>query len=493
MRSSRVLLTGLMAALLGSCGGGGGGGSGGGPPIGGGSGFTPGVFAAATSFEARCSAPRSGSDPQGRPWPDRLGTALDEKNWLRSWTHELYLWYREVADRDPAAFSVLDYFDLLKTPQSTASGQPKDRFHFAIPTNAWLQQSQLGSSAGYGLQWAILADTPPRELRVAYIEPGATSPAAAVGLARGARVLAIDGIDLVNSTAGADIDRLNDALFPSGTGQSHSFTVQDIGGGPQRSVSMTSANVTATPVQNTRSIATASGPVGYLLFNDHIATSEAGLVQAITTLRNAGVVDLVLDLRYNGGGLVSIGRDLASYVHAGRTSNQAFASLLYNDRQAPFYNTTYRFNAPSGALALTRVYVLQGPRTCSASEQVINALRPFVNVVAIGDTSCGKPVGFLPVEDGCGTTYSVVNFESVNANNEGRYFDGFDPTCTVAEDFTRALGSASEPLLAAAIDHADGLGCPVASAAPREQTMAARVKRWSAAAAEGERGVMIPR
>ena len=483
MRSSRVLLTGLMAALLGSCGGGGGGGSGGGPPIGGGSGFTPGVFAAATSFEARCSAPRSGSDPQGRPWPDRLGTALDEKNWLRSWTHELYLWYREVADRDPAAFSVLDYFDLLKTPQSTASGQPKDRFHFAIPTNAWLQQSQLGSSAGYGLQWAILADTPPRELRVAYIEPGATSPAAAVGLARGARVLAIDGIDLVNSTAGADIDRLNDALFPSGTGQSHSFTVQDIGGGPQRSVSMTSANVTATPVQNTRSIATASGPVGYLLFNDHIATSEAGLVQAITTLRNAGVVDLVLDLRYNGGGFLDIASELA-YMVAGnaRTSGRTFELLQFNDQHPtrdpvtgellaplPFHSTAEGFSVAQGTalptLNLGRVYVLTGGATCSASESIINSLRGVdVEVIQVGSTTCGKPYGFYPT-DNCGTTYFSIQFRGVNAKQFGDYAGGFSPAntvgaagvllpgCSVADDFAHALGDANEGRLAVALNY----------------------------------------
>lgn len=486
----RVFLAAL-AVGLGSCGGGGGGGGGG--PLVGGSGFTPGVFAASTTFEARCAAPRSGSDPSGRPWPDRLGTVLDEKNWLRSWTHELYLWYREVTDRDPAAFSVPDYFEQLKTNAVTASGQPKDRFHFTLPTDEWLQESASGTSAGYGLQWAVLSGSPPRDLRVAYIEPGPTSPAAAVNLARGARVLAIDGIDLVNTNVSAEIDRLNDALAPFAIGQSHSFTVQDPGGGPQRTVSMTSANVTSTPVQNVRTITTASGPVGYLLFNDHIATSEAGLVNAITTLRDAGIVDLVLDVRYNGGGFLDIASELA-YMIAGnaRTSGRSFELLQFNDQHTtrdpvtgetlaplPFHPAAEGFSVTAGtplpALNLGRVYVITGSGTCSASESIINSLRGIdVEVVQIGSTTCGKPYGFYPT-DNCGTTYFSIQFRGVNAKQFGDYPDGFSPAntvsitgvsvpgCSVADDFAHALGDAAEGRLAAALSYrATGGQCGVA-------------------------------
>ena len=113
--------------------------------------------------------------------------------------------------------------------------------------------------------------------------------------------------------------------------------------------------------------------------------------------------------------------------------------------------------------------MLAGPRTCSASEQVVNGLRGVgVDVVAIGDTTCGKPVGFLPQCDACGTTYSVVNFESVNARNEGRYFDGFAATCAVAEDFSVPIGATNDSLLVAAAHHADNGACPAGTAA-REQ------------------------
>jgi len=91
-----------------------------------------------------------------------------------------------------------------------------------------------------------------------------------------------------------------------------------------------------------------------------------------------------------------------------------------------------------------------------------------VQVVAIGDTTCGKPVGFLPQSDTCGTTYSVVNFESVNARSEGRYFDGFQATCLVSEDFSRPIGDTGDALLVAAAHHADNGACP-AGTALREQ------------------------
>jgi hypothetical protein len=197
-----------------------------------------------------------------------------------------------------------------------------------------------------------------------------------------------------------------------------------------------------------------------------ISQADAPLDAAFQSFKAQGVHDVVLDLRYNGGGLVSTAGRVASQVAAGAVG-QPFATLLYNDRHAS-RNQDYLFQGLAGALPMSRVYVLIGHRTCSASEQVINGLRGAgLQVVAIGDTTCGKPVGFLPQDDGCGTTYSVVNFETVNARNEGRYFGGFAPTerddgsdtCSVVDDFTTPLGVADEPLLEAARLHADTGTC----------------------------------
>ena len=223
-----------------------------------------------------------------------------------------------------------------------------------------------------------------------------------------------------------------------------------------------------------------------------VSQATPALETAFAQFRASGVTDVVLDLRYNGGGLVSMGATVASYVAGARVAGQTYASLLYSDKRAAS-NESFLFAnpAPASSTGLPRVYVLAGRRTCSASEQLINGLRGAgIQVVAIGETTCGKPVGSLPRADTCGTTYSIVNFESVNRLVEGRYFDGIAPTCAVAEDFTQPQAGNGDPLLAAATAMADGRACPVS--AQRPQPLSAR--RASGRTSEpGERQDMLAR
>jgi len=130
------------------------------------------VFPASASLAAQCASPRTGIDPgTGKPYPDKPGSTLAENDWLRSWTHELYLWYREVPDVNPAGQATADYFNVLKTTATTLSGQPKDKFHFTYPTAQWEALSQSGVDVGYGAQWVIISSRPPRQVVVAYTEP----------------------------------------------------------------------------------------------------------------------------------------------------------------------------------------------------------------------------------------------------------------------------------------------------------------------------------
>jgi hypothetical protein len=161
----------IALACLGACGGGGGDPSNSfvSTPPPNNSNWTPGVFLPSSQFQDQCARPRTGVNSQGRSYPDRQGSVLAENNWLRSWTNELYLWYDEVVDRNPALYSnPLDYFDLLKTTQTTPSGQPKDKFHFTWPTDEWESFSQSGVTAGYGAQLLVVSSRPPREVRVLY-------------------------------------------------------------------------------------------------------------------------------------------------------------------------------------------------------------------------------------------------------------------------------------------------------------------------------------
>jgi len=486
---ARILLPVILPVLLASCGGGGGGGSSnlvprGNPGNVNTDGWIPGVFFPASMFQSRCAVPVPGTN-------DRQGTARDENNFLRSYSNDTYLWYDEIVDRDPALFTTPAYFDLLKTDALTPSGNSKDRFHFSVPTDEWNALSQSGLSVGYGAQFALLQSTPPRHIVVAHTEPDTPATLTGADLARGAQILTIDGVNVAN---GSDVDTLNAGLFPATAGESHAFTVRDLDG-TVRSFTMQTAIVTSTPVQNVSTITTASGNVGYMLFNDHIATAEGGLYDAVVQLDAADITDLVVDLRYNGGGFLAIASQFA-YMIAGTaaTAGRIFEAIKFNDKHplinpvtgqtlspAPFQNRSLGFDPslPAGTLLptldLPRVYVLTGADTCSASESFINSLRGIdVEVIQIGSTTCGKPYGFYPTNN-CGTTYFTTQFQGVNAKGFGDYTNGFSPAntfsnigtpvpgCSVADDFDAGLGDPAEARLSAALTHIETGACPTAS------------------------------
>lgn len=470
------------------------------PPTSSGPTFQSGVFEPASTFINRCQRPRSGVDIEGNRFPDMPGSTLLENFWLRSWTRETYLFRDEVVDRNPADFSdPVAYFDVLKTFATTPSGRDKDEFHFTQPTDEFLAERNSAPSATYGARYIALRTTPPRDFRIAFNEAG--SPAAEMvggleNLPRGARILSIDTVDLVNANTNAEIATLNAGLFPARAGEAHSFVIDD--GGVQRTVSLVAANLSPAPVRLTRTIDTPTGRVGYILLNTFSPfATEAAIVSAINAARSAGVNDLVLDLRYNGGGLLAIASQL-SFMVAGpaRISGRAFERLRFNNgftgndpvtgqpnTPTPFFSVGLGFSLTQGTplpdLNLGRVFVLSTEDTCSASESVINGLRGIgVEVILIGDRTCGKPFGFFP-QDNCGITYFTTQFQGVNDVGFGDYADGFAaanspdpfavklPGCDAADDLRRPLGDESEGLLAAALQfRADGT-CPAAPVAPK--------------------------
>ena len=514
---SRLRLTALFLALaaattVAACGGGGGGGGGVAvspppvppppplPPPAGATTWVPGRFDAASLFKDRCEVPRSGVDIEGRAFPDRAGTLLQEKFWLRSWTNETYLWNTEVTDRDPASVAgKLDYFALLRTFAVTPSGKEKDDFHFSEPTEQFLRNRQSAPSASYGVRLVGLSTTRPRDYRVLFTEPNSPATQVVGGVQqfrRGTRILTVNGIDLVNGgTTQEELNALNAGLFPTTAGTTTTFTVRDPGATADRTVTITAASISTKPVNRTSVINTATGPVGYVLFNTFSPfSSEREIFEAVQAMQTAGVRDLVLDLRYNGGGLLTVASQLAFMV-AGptRTAGRFFERLRFNaaagnlnpvtgaaNNPQPFESRTVGFtvpaNTPLPSLNLPRVYVLSTARTCSASEAVINGLRGIgVEVVLIGTTTCGKPYGFYP-QDNCGTTYYTIQFQGTNDQGFGDYADGFIPNnspaafgvrlpgCQVPDDLSRELGDTSEALLAAALQHRATGTCPAVAA-----------------------------
>lgn len=438
-------------------------------------GWQAGVFEASDSFAAFCRIPRAAHH--------RPGSSLDERHFLRSWSHETYLWYDEIPDRNPAAYSdTLEYFARLKTEARTPSGKAKDNFHHAMPTDEWNALAQSGESLGYGATWAIISGDIPRELRVVYVEPD--SPAELAGIQRGDKVIDVDGFSVEYSI---NIAALNAALWPTEEGVEHYFVIAPRDESPRRRVTMEASKVQSKPVLRAKRLPGTN--IGYILFNDHIATAERQLMEAIDDLK--GVEELILDIRYNGGGYLAIASQLAYMVAGPRVEGKTFEEMRFNDKHRdfdpfgrpltpmPFISETLDFSVPAGqslpSLGLDRVVVLTGYGTCSASEAIINGLRGVdVDVIQIGSTTCGKPYGYYPQEN-CGVTYFTIQFEGVNAKGEGGYAEGFSPSdsmgtagphlpgCGLGDDLNHDLGDPHEGQLAAAVaylggDTACGLG-----------------------------------
>src|SRR5690606_9102322 len=199
-----------------------------------------------------------------------------------------------------------------------------------------------------------------------------------------------------------------------------------------------------------------------------------------------------LDMRYNGGGFLAIAAELGYMIGGAPTAGRVFEDLVFNDKHpttnpvtwdplvpVPFLTEAQNFSLPFGTplptLGLSRVYVITGSGTCSASEAVMNGLRGVgIEVIQIGSTTCGKPYGFHPLHN-CGTTYFTIQFKGVNEVGFGDYADGFSPEntlgpkgepvpgCSVGDDFSRQLGDPEERRLAAALAHRRAEPCPTPS------------------------------
>ena len=259
-----------------------------------------------------------------------------------------------------------------------------------------------------------------------------------------------------------------------------SFIYRSAPGAATQTITLASAAVQEDPVPLQATLASPAGrKVAYLLFNAHTSGAQDKLIPAVQAAQAAGAQDLVLDMRYNGGGYLYVAQTLSAMLSGPAADGQVFEQLRYNKkRQAETDASAYLFSGvvetaetvfaagtPLPRLALPRVFVLTSGSTCSASESVINSLRGIgVQVVLIGQTTCGKPYGFSE-RDNCGFAYFPIEFQGVNAQGFGDYATGFTPTCTVPDDFEHALGAANERLLSAALTYIDTGACPATTTA----------------------------
>jgi carboxyl-terminal processing protease len=356
---------------------------------------------------------------------------------VRSTLRDFYLWYRDLPDPSPSGFSSPEaYLEAVrKKPEDTTfsyiSGKAAD--------TAFFSDSQF---IGFGFRMSL---TGTDDLRAVDVYAG--SPAAEAGLDRGSRFLEINGRSVAALVAA---NQLNDAFGPSEIGVTATVRFVDRGG-RERTATMTKRLTTIPTVAVTETYRSGGRTVGYILFENFVTPSNAALDAAFAQLQSAGAQELVLDVRYNGGGLVSVAQRLGGLIGGAPTAGQPFVRFIHNDKQSARDSTlSFAQPASSSALGLSRLVVIATRSSASASELIISGMRPYMPVTVVGDRTFGKPVGQYSF-DFCDKVLHPVAFSTRNARNEGDYFNGIPADCPAPDDFSAALGDASEGSLAEAL------------------------------------------
>lgn len=372
--------------------------------------------------------------------PDAAAGQCDttgQVSFVRSTLRDFYLWYRDLPDPSPSGFSSPEaYLEAVrKKPEDTTfsyiSGKAAD--------TAFFSDSQF---IGFGFRMTL---TGTDDLRAVDVYAG--SPAAEAGLDRGSRFLEINGRSVAALVAA---NQLNEAFGPSEVGVTATvrFLERD---GRERTATMTKRLTTIPTVAVTETYRSGGRTVGYILFENFVTPSNAALDAAFGQLRDAGAQELVLDVRYNGGGLVSVAQRLGGLIGGSATAGQPFVRFIHNDKQSARDSTiSFAQPAPPTALGLSRLVVITTRSSASASELVVSGMRPYMPVTVVGDRTFGKPVGQYSF-DFCDKVLHPVAFSTRNARNEGDYFEGIPADCPAPDDLSAALGDASEGSLAEAL------------------------------------------
>ena len=403
-------------------------------------------------FIATFSACKKNKDTSTTTPTDSTSLASEAKDSALIDTRDFYIWYNQI----PSSFNAQSYTDpaaemLALRAYSNEPGYsvPVDKWSMGILKTDWNQLSGgIGSASSasadgdFGMSVFFNADG---DLRVKLVER--LSPAGIAGIARGWRVTKINGssnITISNS------DYIVNAVFYSSS-STFTFLKPD---GTSVDITLTADTYAQQPVYLDTTYFIGSKKIGYMVLNSFLGdTSQifSELKRVINNFSSENVTDIVVDLRYNGGGYVSVQEKLADYLAPTAANGGLMMKETFNDKHQD-YNTALYFNK-AGTLNLDHILFIVTESTASASELLINNLKPVMTVKLVGpDHTDGKPVGFFPLSAGDWYVFPV-SFRSFNSVNVGGYFNGFTPDSEVADGLTKNWGDPTESCLANAIKY----------------------------------------
>ncbi|OXB07909.1 S41 family peptidase [Flavobacterium pectinovorum] len=404
--------------------------------------------------------------------------------------NQVYLWQADVPNLADDRFANKDAFnsflagyskpeelfeDLLNKPVSKYPINAIDRFSWIVDDYTVLEQELNGISKNNGVDFRLTRVSEGSNDLVGYVRYIiANSDASTKDVKRGYFFTAVNGTKLTVSNYEALLLNSDSYTLNFADYNGSSFVLNG------KSVSLTKTTLEENPILINKVINSNGHKIGYLMYNGFYADYDARLNEAFGELKTQGVTDLVLDLRYNGGGSVRTATRLASLI-TGQFDGKIFSKRQYNIKLMASMSTDEletlndRFvnnidGTALNSLNLSKVYILTTDNTASASELVINGLKPYVNVIQIGETTIGKNVGSFTVYDSETLTKTKVNpnhkyamqplvLKIANSEDFGDYTSGLTPTYLQQEFVTSygVLGETNEPFLATAISKITGV------------------------------------
>ena len=363
-----------------------------------------------------------------------------------SYLQDWYLWYEHLPEIDPAEYETLS--EMISAVKYRDGEKLIDRFSYSV-TKTEHEDYYAGKRYGMGYSWMRDEDN---YLYISMVYPG--SPAYSAGFRRGQRVLSLNGVSVEELDANAVYNREhgNDADFQEkpdwnnvynaeNKGEAVKFQLLDNGDELETTVYLddyTAKSVLASKVLESDGVKT-----GYVHLKSFIQPSEGELNEVFAEFKKEKVEQIVLDFRYNGGGLVKIAEHLIDLIAGSSVKDEEIIKIIYNKKHND-KNYTYKGKVLDASLdGVKKVGVIVSSGTASASEMVINSLKPFVETALFGKTTYGKPVG-MNSKDICDQTIVPITFKYANSEDYGDFFLGMEVDCNSEDDFKHDFGDTEE-------------------------------------------------
>ena len=372
--------------------------------------------------------------------PSSDETPLMARDTLYKIMNQWYYWY----DKMPAV-NKENYSDPYELLEAMRYKELDSQSSYVIDYDTYMAQMQ-GTSVTHGIRMALDES---KKARIAMIYRN--SPLYAAGVRRGWIIKTINGHDIADILLQNDSKKLAEVVGPATAGVTNAFLFSPPGQA-DITISSTKNLFTINSVLLFDTIHLSKGSIaGHLVLSSFGGTTSNELKAAFQFFKANNVSDFILDLRYSNGGLISVGKELASYIAGSAATGSVYAKLLYNNKNQNF-NKTLQFVATDYPLAISKLVVITSRSTAGASEVVINGISPNINIVTLGDTTLGAP----EVMNGwsCLKKYYffLVTAKTVNSLDQD-FYDGFPPDKREVDDITCEFEDRQEKCLKEAIQY----------------------------------------